>query len=94
MTFLLPQALVDADAPDIGLIRVDLAGASALKGILEGIYQGKATFPADIPVPGGTTDFSQFILGAQEAGANGVTLALGEQEAIQVVRAASNSAPN
>lgn len=87
VTFLLPQALVDADAPDIGLIRVDLAGASALKGILEGIYQGKATFPADIPVPGGTTDFSQFILGAQEAGANGVTLALGEQEAIQVVRA-------
>ena len=27
-----------------------------------------ATFPYDVPVPGGTTDFSQFILGAQDDG--------------------------
>lgn len=87
VTFLLPQALIDADATEIGLIRVDSAGASALKGLLESAYADKATFPSDAPVPGGTTDFSQFILGAQDAGATGVALALGEQEAIQVVRA-------
>ena len=51
------------------------------------IYEGDATFPYDAPVPGGTTDFTQFILGAEDAGAGGVTLALGEQEAVQVVRA-------
>ena len=38
-------------------------------------------------MPAGTTDFSQFILGAEDAGVGGVTLNLGEQEAIQVVRA-------
>jgi ABC-type branched-subunit amino acid transport system substrate-binding protein len=87
VTFLLPQALIDADATEIGLIRVDSAGAGALKGLLESAYTGAATFPSDSPVPGGTTDFSQFILKAQDAGATGVALALGEQEAIQVVRA-------
>jgi ABC-type branched-subunit amino acid transport system substrate-binding protein len=46
-----------------------------------------ATFPYDVPVAAGTTDYSQFILGAQNAGVGGVVLALGEQEAIQVVRA-------
>jgi ABC-type branched-subunit amino acid transport system substrate-binding protein len=86
VTFLLPQALIDADVDKIATIRVDLAAASALIGILEDIYPD-ATFPADIPVPAGTTDFTQFILKAQEAGATGVTLALGEQEAIQVVKA-------
>lgn len=87
VTLLLPQALIDAKIKKIGLIRVDLAAASALKPTLEGIYKGKATFVADLPVPGGTTDFSQFILAAQNADAGGVTLALGEQEATQVVAA-------
>jgi ABC-type branched-subunit amino acid transport system substrate-binding protein len=87
VTFLMPQALIDADAKKIGLIRVDLAAASALKGLLEGVYEGKATFPYDVPVPGGTTDFSQFILGADAEGTDGVALAIGEQEAIQIVKA-------
>src|SRR5205823_4192887 len=87
VVFLLPQALISAGAKKIGLIRVDLAGASALKGLLEGVYKGEATFPYDVPVPGGTTDFSQFILGAQDAGTDGVILALGDNEAIQIVRA-------
>ena len=51
------------------------------------MYTGKATFPYDVPVPGGTTDFTQFILGAQDAGADAVELALGEQEAVQIVKA-------
>jgi ABC-type branched-subunit amino acid transport system substrate-binding protein len=87
VTFLMPQALIDADATKIGLIRVDLAAASALGPLLEDAYEGKATFPYIVPVPGGTTDFSQFILGADNAGTDGVALVLGEQEAIQIVRA-------
>ena len=47
-----------------------------------------ATFPMDAAVPSGTTDFSQFILKADAAGADGVILAVGEQEAIQIVNAA------
>ena len=87
VTFLLPQALIDSDVSEIGIIRVDSAGAGAMQGLLSGTYEGDATFPYDAPVPGGTTDFTQFILGAQDAGAGGVVLALGEQEAIQVVKA-------
>lgn len=87
VTFLMPQALIAAGATKIGLIRVDLAAASALKGLLADTYKGKATFPYDTPVPGGTTDFSQFILGAQNAGTDGVALALGENEAVQIVKA-------
>ena len=78
VTFLLPQALIEEDVTDIGLIRVDLAAASALVGLLEDLYADDgATFPYDVPVPAGTTDFTQFILGAQDAGVGGVSLALG-----------------
>lgn len=88
VTFLLPQALVETGISEIGMIRVDLAAAAQLLGILQGIYEGQATFPLDVGVPSGTTDYSQFIIAAQDAGAEGVSLALGEQEAVQVVRAA------
>jgi ABC-type branched-subunit amino acid transport system substrate-binding protein len=87
VTFLMPEALIQAGSTKIGLIRVDLPQAGALVGLLKDAYQGKATFPYDAPVPGGTTDYSQFILGAQNKGADGVALALGEQEAVQIVRA-------
>jgi hypothetical protein len=87
VTFLMPQALIESGVTKIGLIRVDLAAASALKGLLEDTYKGKATFPYDVPVPGGTTDFTQFILGADQAGTEGVALALGENEATQIVKA-------
>jgi ABC-type branched-subunit amino acid transport system substrate-binding protein len=85
---LMPQALIEQDVKKIGVIRIDLAAASALIGILEGVYEDQgATFPYDVGVPAGTTDYSQFILGAQNAGVGGVAIALGEQEAVQVVRA-------
>lgn len=87
VTFLLPQGLIDSGITEIAAIRVGQAEASALLPILEDIYEGEATFPADIPVPAGTTDFSQFILSAQQAGATGATLAVGEQEAVQIVKA-------
>lgn len=86
-TFLAPQALIASGVNKIGLIRVDTPGAGALVGLLSGLYKGDATFPFDAPVPAGTTDFSQFILGAQDKGADGVALALGEQEALQVIKA-------
>ncbi len=88
VTFLLPQALINEGINEIGLIRVDFAAASALVGLLSDVYESDgATFPYDTPVPGGSTDFTQYILGAQNAGAGGVVLALGEQEAVQVVQA-------
>jgi ABC-type branched-subunit amino acid transport system substrate-binding protein len=87
VTFLLPQALIEEGISEIGMIRVDLAAASALLGLMEDLYAGDATFPYDVPVPAGTTDYTQFILGAQDAGVGGVFLPLGEQEAVQVVRA-------
>ncbi len=87
-TFLMPKALIDAGVTEVGAIRVDSAGAGALLGLISGVYEGEATFPVDIPVAAGTTDFSQFILGVQDAGAGGAFLAIGEQEAVQVVRAA------
>lgn len=88
VTFLQPNALIQQNAKKIGLIRVDLAAASALKPLLGDIYKDDgAEFVSDTPVPGGTTDFSQFILAAQDAGAEGVSLSLGEQEAVQVVKA-------
>ncbi|MBV9953202.1 MAG: ABC transporter substrate-binding protein [Acidimicrobiia bacterium] len=87
-TFMQPTALVSKGVKKIGLIRVDLAAASALKGLLNGILKPSgASVVSDAPVPGGTTDFSQFVLGAQSAGAQGVSLAIGEQEAVQVVKA-------
>jgi ABC-type branched-subunit amino acid transport system substrate-binding protein len=87
--FMLPQALIHEGVKKIGLIRVDLAAASALKGLLESIYGDKgATFPSDTPVPAGTTDFTQFILKAQQANADGIAFALGDQEVLQTVRAA------
>jgi ABC-type branched-subunit amino acid transport system substrate-binding protein len=87
VAFLLPQALVDNDASEIALIRVPQPEAAALQGLLEGVYEGEAEFVLDAPVPEGTSDYSQFILAAQEAGATGAALALGEQEAVQLVRA-------
>jgi ABC-type branched-subunit amino acid transport system substrate-binding protein len=87
-TFLMPQALLDADATELGIIRVG-GGAAAMKGLLTPVYADDgATFVYDAEVAGGTTDFTQFITGAEEAGANGVMLALAEQEALQVVDAA------
>jgi ABC-type branched-subunit amino acid transport system substrate-binding protein len=85
----MPQALLEEDVKDIGVIRADLAQASALQGILQGMYEDDgATFPMDVAVPPGTTDYSQFVLKANEAGVGGVILAVGEQEAVQIVNAA------
>ena len=88
VAFMLPQALIDRGEKKIGIVRVDLAAAAALTTLLGGIYSDQgATFPVDLPVPAGTTDYTQFILRTQDAGAGGALLALGQQEAVQVVQA-------
>ncbi len=88
VTFMLPKALLEEGVTEQGFVRVGLAASSALVPVISGIYADDgATFPLDLPVPAGTTDFNQFILGAQDAGVGGINLALGEQEAVQVVRA-------
>ena len=87
-TFLMPQVLIDADAKEIGIIRVG-GGAAAMKGLLEPVYADDgATFVYDGEVAEGTTEYTQFITAAEEAGATGVMLALDEQKAVQVVDAA------
>jgi ABC-type branched-subunit amino acid transport system substrate-binding protein len=86
--FLLPQAMINEHVTKIGNLRVDLAAAAALKSFLESIYtDGGATFPVDVPVAAGTTDYSQYILTAANAGAEGVVLNVGQQDATQIIRA-------
>jgi ABC-type branched-subunit amino acid transport system substrate-binding protein len=88
VTFLMPETLIEQKIKKIGLIRVAFAEAAALAGLMGQLYaKDDVTFPYDVPVDAGTTDYTQFILGAQSAGVGGVTLSLGENEAIQVVRA-------
>jgi ABC-type branched-subunit amino acid transport system substrate-binding protein len=84
---LLPEALIQQDINKIGVIRVDLAAASALTGIMKQIYGDDAEFLYDAPVPAGTTDYGQFLLAADRKGTDGVVLALGEQEAVQIATA-------
>jgi hypothetical protein len=86
--FVLPQALVDAGSTEIGIVRVSAAAAAALVGLLQGLYEDDGvTFPVDLPVDPGTTDYSQFPLRVEDAGATSMSLALGEAESAQVIRA-------
>lgn len=88
-TLMMPKALVTAGLKKIAVIRVDIPAASALLGLFTSMYtKDGVEFVADLPVPAGTTDYSQFIIAAQDAGANGIVIPLGGQEAIQVVNAA------
>ena len=88
-TLMMPKALITAGLKKIAIIRVDLPAASALLGLFTTLYtKDGVEFVADLPVPAGTTDYSQFIIAAQDAGADGIVMPLGGQEAIQVVNAA------
>jgi ABC-type branched-subunit amino acid transport system substrate-binding protein len=81
--------LAEAGLRRFAIIRADVPGAAALQTILEPMvtaYGGEIV--ADIPVTVGTSDFSQFILAAQDAGADGALMAAGSEEVIQVLRAA------
>ncbi len=81
--------LLDAGHTKIAIVRVDAAAATALKGLYEGSFADEgAEFVADLPVAAGTTDYSQFVLAAEAAGATGVVMPVGGQEGIQILEAA------
>jgi ABC-type branched-subunit amino acid transport system substrate-binding protein len=87
--FMGPAALVTSGMKSIAVVRVDQAAASAMLGFLQSLYGNQGvTFPRDMPVAAGTTDYSQFVLGAQQANADSIELAVGPQDADQVIRAA------
>lgn len=85
---LYPQGLLEEGVTDMGMVRVDVPATSALAGLIDQIYgDDGAKLAFDAPVPAGTTDYGQFILGAERKHAKGLLLLLGQQEAVQVVRA-------
>jgi ABC-type branched-subunit amino acid transport system substrate-binding protein len=71
-------AAIHVDTPTIG-------GTLDAMEVIVNAHGGELV--ARIPVPAGTTDFQQFILSAEDAGADCVVLPLGEQEATQVIAA-------
>ena len=88
-TFMMLPPLARAGNTKIAMIHVDTPAIQALSGILQPMLDAyDAEITAMIPVPQGTTDYQQFILAAEDSGATGVMLALGEAEAIQVLGAA------
>ena len=88
-TVMMVPPLARADHTKIALIHVDTPQIQALPALLDPMLDAYgAELTAMIPVPQGTTDYQQFILAAEDAGATGVGLALGEAEAVQVLRAA------
>lgn len=87
-SIMMVQGLLDAGVSKIALVRVDIPQATALAGFFAAVYGDNGVeVVADLPVPAGTTDYSQFILAAQSAGAEGIAMPVGGQEGIQVLRA-------
>ena len=71
------------------MIAVDNPQIATLAGIMGTMAKA---YGAEIigvsKVPAGTTDFQQFVLAAQDGGAEGVIMPLGNNEAVQVMQAA------
>jgi ABC-type branched-subunit amino acid transport system substrate-binding protein len=72
-------AAIHVDTPQIGPLFAALGAMLKAYG---------ADLVAKIPVPAGTTDFQQFTLAAEKAGATCAIVPLGENEAVQVLQAA------
>ena len=88
-TFMMAPPLLQAGAKKLYMIGVDTPTIEILPTVMEGMLESYgAEWVGLSKVPGGTTDFQQFILAAEDAGADGVVLPLGENEAVQVLRAA------
>ena len=81
--------LTRAGVKKIWMIAVDNPQIAALQGIMGTMAKA---YGAEIigvsKVPAGTTDFQQFVLAAQDGGADGVIMPLGNNEAVQVMQAA------
>jgi len=88
-TFMMLPPLLREGMTKIAVIHVDTPTIASLFGAMQPMLDAAgAELVATIPVPAGTTDFQQFILAAEDAGAEGVMLPLGENEAVQVLQAA------
>lgn len=88
-TFMMIPPLLDAGFKKIAAIHVDAAAFQGALPLIQKIVEaGGAQFVAEIPVPAGTTDYSQFVLAAQDAGADAVMMPLGDKESLQVLNAA------
>jgi branched-chain amino acid transport system substrate-binding protein len=88
-TIMMVPPLLREGITKIAAIHVDTPTFTSLTAALEPMLDASgAEMVATIPVPAGTTDFQQFILAADDAGAEGIILALGENEAVQVLQAA------
>ncbi|MEX1006665.1 MAG: ABC transporter substrate-binding protein [Acidimicrobiia bacterium] len=88
-TFMMAPPLLQTKHKKLYMIGVDTPTIALLPPIMEPMLKSYgAEWVGLSKVPGGTTDFQQFILAAEDAGADGVVLPLGENEAVQVLRAA------
>ena len=88
-TFMMAPPLLKTGHKKLYTIGVDaptIATLPVLMGDMARSYG--AEFVGLSKVPAGTTDYQQFVLAAQDAGADGVILPLGGNEAIQVLQAA------
>lgn len=82
-----PQALADAGAKSVLLIRHDLAAAAGLDSfVANGAKNAGIEAKPPVVVPADTADYSTVIASAQSAGVDGVVVALPEQQATQLLQ--------
>ena len=94
-TFMMAPPLLQTGHKKLYLIGVDTPTIEILPKVMEPMLKSYGAELVGLSkVPGGTTDFQQFILAAEDAGADGVILPLGENEAVQVLRAAQQLGTN
>ena len=88
-TFMMAPPLLKTEHKKIYIIGVDVPTIGTFPALMKPMAD---SYGAEIvglsKVPAGTTDFQQFVLAAEDAGADGVILPLGENEAVQVLQAA------
>jgi branched-chain amino acid transport system substrate-binding protein len=73
----------------LAAIHVDTASISALFAAMTPMLKAyNATMDTKVPVAAGTTDYNQFTLAAQNAGATCAIIPLGQNEALQVLESA------
>jgi ABC-type branched-subunit amino acid transport system substrate-binding protein len=88
-TFMMVPPLLQTGHKKIYMIGVDSPQITSIPPLIDPMIKSYgAKFLGYSTVPAGTTDFQQFIHAAEDAGADGVILPLGDNEATQVLQAA------
>ena len=91
--FLMPQGLIEEGIDEIGIVRVDLAAAAALQGFLAEHLRGRGDLPRGPARSGGYHGLHAVHPGGRGRGAEGIALAVGEQEGLRWCGPASSWAP-